>query len=112
MELNCSLSIKTPEKLYVGIGSTMDHSRWESFSINEKIDESLKPDGLLYFEIESINEAVELTREFIKEFRLGASNWLGGLVFDSAMNFKARISYNGRVWDNEDWRIAKEIVLC
>jgi hypothetical protein len=50
-----------------------------------------------------------MTQKFITEFNLGASNWTGGNVYDGHFNFKACISYNGRVWDNEDWRIAKEI---
>jgi hypothetical protein len=28
------------------------------------------------------------------------------------MKFVANISYNGRVWDNENWQDAKEIELC
>lgn len=111
MKTNNSLLEKQPEKLYVGLGSTIDFSRWESFSRNEKIEETLKPDGLVYFEVQNLYEAVNITKKFIDEFKLGASNWLGGLVLDSGMNFKAHISYNGSVWDNEDWRIAKEIIL-
>jgi hypothetical protein len=100
------------DKLYVGLGSTIDFSRWDSFSRNERIDELYKPDGLVYFEVSSLKEAVDLTQKFIKQYRLGASNWTGGIVLDISMNFFAKVSYNGRVWDNENWRIAKEIELC
>ena len=100
------------EKLYVGLGSTIDLSRWESFSTNERISELLKPDGLVYFEVNSLKEAADLTQKFISEYRLGSSNWTGGVVLDSSMNFLANISYNGRVWDNKDWKIANEIELC
>lgn len=99
-------------KLYVGLGSTIDFGRWESFSSNARIDELDKPQGLVYFEVESLGEAACLTQKFIKEFKLGSSNWTGGIVLSSNMEFVAHISYNGRVWDNEDWRIAKEIEVC
>lgn len=98
--------------LYVGIGATIDYSRWEFFSSNKRIEELQKPKGLVYFEVNSLKEAVELVRNFISEYRLGSSNWIGGLVTDSLMNFVAKISYNGRVWDNEDWKVAKEIEVC
>ena len=100
------------EKLYVGLGSTVDFSRWESFSRNERIDETLKPSGLVYFEVSTLRDASELTQKFIKEFRLGSSNWLGGLVIDYNLKFIAKVSYNGRVWDNKDWKDAKEIEIC
>lgn len=100
------------ENLFVGLGSTVDFSRWESFSRNERIDETLKFSGLVYFEVSSLKEASELTQKFIREYRLGSSNWLGGLVLDHDLKFKAKVSYNGRVWDNQDWKIAKEIELC
>ena len=96
-------------KFYVGLGSTIDYSRWESFSTNQRIDELTKPKGLIYFEVDSLKSASELTREFIEQYRLGSSNWTGGIVLDSTLKFRAKISYNGRVWDNEDWKIAKEI---
>jgi hypothetical protein len=103
---------QTSEKFYVGLGATIDVSRWESFSLNEKIQELGNSKGLVYFEVSSLKEASDLTRKFIKDCRLGASHWIGGIVLDDSLNFKAYISYNGRVWDNEDWKIAKEIKIC
>jgi hypothetical protein len=99
-------------KFYVGLGSTIDFSKWESFSRNVRMDELERPKGLVYFEVDSLKEASNLTQKFIKEFNLGASNWIGGVVLDSSMKFVANISYNGRVWDNENWQDAKEIELC
>jgi hypothetical protein len=98
-------------KLYVGLGSTLNHGKWASFSKNEILAEVAKPDGLVYFEVSSLKDATALTKKFIDEFNLGASNWTGGNIYDEHFNFQARISYNGRVWDNEDWRIAKEIAV-
>lgn len=100
------------DKLYVGLGSTVDFSRWGSFSANERINELTKPDGLVYFEVSSLKEACDLTQKFIKEYRLGSSNWVGGIVLDYSLTFRAKTSYNGRIWDNEDWRVATEIELC
>ncbi|MCC5919680.1 MAG: hypothetical protein LAT68_05955 [Cyclobacteriaceae bacterium] len=100
------------EKLYIGLGSNIDYSRWESFSINARIDELNKPQGLVYFEVDSLKMAADLTQKFIKEYRLGSSNWTGGIVLNSSLEFVANVSYNGRVWDSVDWRIAKEIELC
>lgn len=100
------------QTFYVGVGSTIDYSRWDSFSTNSKIEEVLKPDGLIYYEVNSLKEASELAKKFIKEYRLSSSNWLGGIVLDNSLNFIANVSYNGRVWDNKDWRIAKEIEVC
>ncbi len=96
-------------KLYVGLGSTIHHGKWASFSRNEVLAEVAKPDGLVYFEVTSLKDATVLTKKFIDEFNLSSSNWAGGIVCDENFNFVAHISYNGRVWDNEDWKIAKEI---
>ncbi len=103
--------VSSTNKMFVALGSTIDHNKWSSFSRNEAIQESLKPDGLVYYEVGSLREASELTRKFINEFRLSSSNWNGGKVCDENFNLIAHISYNGRVWDNEDWKIAKEIEI-
>ena len=101
--------VSSTNKMFVALGSTIDHNKWSSFSRNEAIQESLKPDGLIYYEVGSLKEASLLTRKFIETFKLSSSNWIGGKVCDENFNPIARISYNGRVWDNEDWKIAKEI---
>ena len=99
------------KKFYVALGSTINHNRWLNFSRNEAVTESLKPDGFIYFEVSSLKEASDLSLLFINEFNLGASNWTGGRVCDENMNFIARVSYNGRVWDSEDWKTSKEIYI-
>lgn len=100
------------EKLFVGLGSSIDFSRWESFSRNAKQEQIAKPDDLIYFEVNSLKEASLLCRQFIEQFELSSSNWTGGIVLDEKMEFKARISFNGKIWDNLDWTIAKEIDVC
>jgi hypothetical protein len=103
---------KQKEKLFVGLGSCIDVSRWDSFSSNDKFQQLQNPNGLVYFEVESLKAASELVNKFIKAYNLGSSSFDGGYVIDENMNFKAKVSYNGRVWDNEDWRVSKEIELC
>lgn len=106
-----NLESQSINKIFVALGSTIKHDKWSSFSQSEAIQESLKPDGLVYFEVFSLKEASLLTRKFIDEFSLSSSNWTGGKVCDEDFNLIAHISYNGRVWDNEDWKIAKEIEI-
>lgn len=98
-------------KLYVGLGSTIDMSRWDSLSSSNKLEVLKNPEGLVYFEIESLTKASELTQKFISQYNLGASSWIGGNVVDENFNFIANISYNGRIWDNADWKKAKEIII-
>ena len=103
--------VTLPNKIFVALGSTTEHGKWSSFSRNEAIQEFLEPDGLVYYEVGSLKEASLLTRKFIETFKLSSSNWTGGKVCDENFNPIARISFNGRVWDNEDWKIAKEIEI-
>jgi hypothetical protein len=107
-----NLQVALPNKMFVVLGSTIDHNKWSSFSKNEAAQESLKPEGMVYYEVSSLKEASLLTQKFIDLFKLGSSNWTGGKICDENFNFIAHISYNGRIWDNEDWKIAKEIKIC
>lgn len=104
---------KTINKLFVQLGSTFDKSRFENMSRNDKIEEFLKPEGTVFVEVISLKQAAELCREFISRFNLSSSNWMGGLIVDDNFNFIARVSYNGRVWNNteDNWKIAKEIAI-
>ena len=104
---------KRESKLFVQLSSTIDKSRFEEMSRNAKIEEFLKPVGTAFIEVNSLKQAVEFCREFISRFNLSSSNWLGGLIVDDNFNFIARVSYNGRVWNNteDNWKIAKEIAI-
>lgn len=104
---------KRESKLFVQLSSTIDKSRFEEMSRNAKIEEFLKPEGTAFVEVNSLKQAVEFCREFISRFNLSSSNWLGGLIVDDNFNFVARVSYNGRVWNNteDNWKIAKEIAI-
>lgn len=102
----------TESKLFVGLGSTIAFSRWDSYSTSAKLEELSKDKNLTYVQVDSLLEASELVRKFIKQYNLGASNWTGGIVLNEDLNFVARVSYNGRVWDNSDRKKAKEIILC
>lgn len=97
-------------KLFVSLGSEIDPHRFSQYSNNQKFEELHKPKGLVYFEVNSLLEAKNLTQKFINEFDLGGSNWVGGRVIDEENNFVARISYNGRVWEGES-HPSKEIEI-
>ncbi|WP_312345135.1 hypothetical protein [Chryseobacterium binzhouense] len=97
-------------KLFVSLGSAIDPYRFSQYSNNQKFEELQKPNGLVYFEVNSLLEAKNLTQKFIEEFDLAGSNWVGGRVVDEENNFIAQISYNGRVWDSEN-HPSKEIEI-
>jgi hypothetical protein len=98
-------------KLMVQLSSDIDYSRLESFSRNQLLLEYIKPVGNCYFEIESITKAKQLVTEFIQFYDLASSNYCGGRVVDDNYNLIAYISYNGRVWDSDNHKIAKKICL-
>ena len=98
-------------KMYVQLASFFDLDRFEQMSKNEKLALFNNPEKTVFIEVKSIKEAVNLCNDYINRFNLGNSSWSGGMVVDEEFNFIANISFNGRVWDNEDWRLAKEI-LC
>jgi hypothetical protein len=98
-------------KLFVALGSTRHHAKWLTFTEGETLAENDKPEGLYYVEVNSLKEASILTQKFIEYFGLSSSNWTGGRVCDENLNFVARVSFNGRIWDNDDFKICKEIDL-
>ncbi len=102
----------TKQRIFVQLATTLDIARYEQMSRNEKLEELNKPTGSIFFEIKSIDEAIALCKQFIDRFNLGSSNWAGGNIVSENFDFIATVSYNGRVWDNEDWFKAKEIVVC
>ena len=67
---------KNNNSLYVAIGSVMDLGRFSQFSTNAKIEELKKPNGYIYFQVENLEAASKLCRQFIHEFNLGGSNWI------------------------------------
>ncbi|WP_026977984.1 hypothetical protein [Flavobacterium tegetincola] len=102
---------KYNQKLFVSLGSELDCERYSQLSTNEKLEELLKPNEFVYFKVNNFKEACDLCQNFINHFNLGGSNWIGGRIINESNNFIARISYNGRIWDNEDYEVAKEIIL-
>ena len=103
--------VKNKKQLFVSLGSEIDFERFFQYSKNERLGELRKPNDFIYFEIDNIYKAKELCQIFIKTYNLGGSNWIGGKVIDSDNNFIAKISYNGRIWDSDNWKIAKEITI-
>ena len=102
---------KRENKMFVQLSSRIDESRLDQMSRNAKIEEFLKPDGTTFIEVSSLKNASLLCKKFIDRFNLSSSNWMGGLIVDDNFNFIARVSFNGRVWDNEDWKNRKEIAI-
>lgn len=100
------------DKLFIQLASEFDFSRLESFSKSDLFNENVRPYANCFYEVNDLRSAQVLCIGFIKYFDLSASNWTGGLVVNEHNEFMAIVSYNGRIWDNEDWKIAKEIKLC
>lgn len=99
-------------KLFVSAGSEIDFSRYpHQLSSSAKLEEIEKNLKVKFFPINDLKSASIFCLDYIKEHNLGGSNWIGGKVVDENMNFVAHISYNGRVWDSEIWKEAKEIVI-
>lgn len=99
------------QKLWVNLGSTENPFASLQGSRNVKIEEFQKSKETVYFEVLNLKEASDVCRKYIGYFNLRSGNWLGGQVIDDNNNFIARISYNGRVWDSEIHREAKEIEI-
>lgn len=53
-----------------------------------------------YVEVASFADAAAVCRRFITKHDLGSGNWSGGQVF-RGLKLLARVSYNGRVWNND-----------
>lgn len=102
---------KFNKKLFVQLASCFDEGKAISYSQGQKLFETNRPYGNLLVEVDNIHQAGQLCIDFINYYQLGSSNWTGGNVFDENNNFVARVSYNGRIWDKQDWKISNEIKL-
>lgn len=100
------------QRLFIQLATSFDEIRFNQMSKSEQMEELNKPEGSLFYEIKTIKEASELCSVFINKFNLGSSNWAGGKIVNQNFDFIATVSYNGRVWYNEDWRQTKEIKIC
>ena len=49
----------------------------------------------------SFAEASKVCSAFIRRNQLGGGNWTGGNIYEGRKKI-ARVSFNGRVWDNDD----------
>jgi hypothetical protein len=62
------------------------------------------------FTADSLNELCTSIREFLGENDLGAGNWGTARVFKNGKLY-GYMSYNGRIWDSNEWSpTAKEIL--
>lgn len=99
------------QRLWVCLDSTENPYAYFQGSRNVKIEEKSKHKERVYFEVSSLKEASVVCRKYISHFNLGSGNFIGGRIIDDDCNFVARVSYNGRVWDSENWAAAKEIEI-
>ncbi len=96
--------------IFVSLGSQINEERFFQSSLNVQFEELNKPRDFVYYQVESLKEASELCQKFIQFYDLGSSSWIGGRVIDGENNFIAKISYNGRIWESENFP-CKEIVI-
>ena len=54
---------------------------------------------------ETLSECSIRCRMFIKKHNLGCGNWAGGQIWDADGNKVGHVSYNGRIWDENDKEI-------
>lgn len=53
--------------------------------------------------VSSFASASKVCKNFIENFDLGSGNWTGGQIGDINGKIIAHVSYNGRVWEGENW---------
>lgn len=61
-------------------------------------------------EVEDLQEAQKVCREYINRTGIGGGNWAGGEVWEDGEKI-AYISYNGRVWTPENDWTKRKIIL-
>lgn len=91
--------------------STVSEFRYFQSSRSEQIEEQFKDKERVYFQVSNLAEASEACQRYIAHFNLGSSNWTGGRVINDNSDFVAQISYNGRLWDSEEFADAREITV-
>ncbi|MDO5607954.1 MAG: hypothetical protein Q4G08_05795 [Capnocytophaga sp.] len=101
---------KYNQTLFVSLGSQIDIGRFYQSSRNVQLEELEKPRHFIYYQVSCFKEASELCRRYIDFYDLGSSSWIGGRIVDEENNFVAQVSYNGRVWESEDYP-SKEIEI-
>lgn len=60
---------------------------------------SLSPSKVM--EVDTLEQASIVCSQYISQYQLGGGNWDGGQVLENDVEI-AHISYNGRVWLNEE----------
>lgn len=56
--------------------------------------------------VETLKEASQISCQYIDFYELGGGNWNGGNITDAAGIVIGKVSFNGRVWDNNGKEIA------
>lgn len=58
--------------------------------------------------VPSLDAASAAVRNYLDAFELGGGNWIGGQVIDAGADVAARISYNGRVFEQDGHTVCQE----
>lgn len=61
---------------------------------------SLSPFKII--QVDTLEQASVICRQYISQYQLGGGNWNGGQVLDNGIEI-ARISYNGRINDRSTY---------
>ena len=57
--------------------------------------------------VSSYKEASKSAMKYIADYSLGAGNWNGGAILNNQNKQIGRVSYNGRVWGNDNREIRR-----
>ena len=99
------------QNLRVCVSSTISPFAFMQMSRSRQAEELEKEIEPLYLRVSSLEQARDFCQRYIDKNNLGGSNWTGGRVIDENSEFVASISYNGRIWDSEEYETAKEITV-
>lgn len=99
------------QNLRVCVSSTISPLVYMQMSRSQQAEEIHKEMKAVYLRVSSLAEASDFCRRHIEKYNLGSSNWTGGRVINDNAEFVACVSYNGRVWDSEEYDNAKEIII-
>jgi hypothetical protein len=97
-------------KYYIGLGSEPNIDYLFQGTESVKLSEKNKQHNMIYFGVDTLQDAKTLQRKYIQVYDLGGGNYVGGDIYDSEDNYIGYISYNGRIWKGRDgWKNKEEI---
>lgn len=67
---------------------------------NPDFNQTESPAPAQVVEVESLEQASQVCRQYISQHGLGGGNWTGGQIYQNGQETH-HISYNGRIWATE-----------